>query len=169
MRPRALCSYQERPGSPPGGTGPSLGGPQPLPKAACGPAWRSLVGLPSGKGLSSPYSKPPSNLRVSHSTQLVLDPQDAGLVSRNTGFQSQKEAPLLCTAFSVSDFIRGQSLKARPTGVSRKVSGDQDQLRGSVSGPQCGKRCHTLHTSCVNVCMLTHFMGKCLYVYTFYG
>ena len=90
-------------------------------------------------------------------------------MSRNTGFQSQKEAPLLCTAFGVSGFIQGQSLKARPTGVSRKVSGDQDQPRGSVSRPQCGKSCHTLHTSCVNVCMLTHFMGRHLYAYIFYG
>lgn len=35
-------------------------------------AW---LDFPQGEGLSSPFSKSPSDLRVLHSTQLVLDPQ----------------------------------------------------------------------------------------------
>lgn len=90
VRPRALCSYQERPGSPPGGTGQSLRGPRPLPRAACGPAWGSLAGLPSGERVELTFQQ--VSLKSPSVTQHSACPGPTGRWSCESSRQSPTQA-----------------------------------------------------------------------------
>lgn len=90
VRPRAPCSFQERPGFPPCGTGQSLRGPQPLPRAACGPAWGSLAGLPSGERVELTFQQ--VSLKSPSATQHSACPGATGRWSCESSKQSQTQA-----------------------------------------------------------------------------
>ena len=118
VRPRAPCSYQERPGSLPGGTGQSLRGPWPLPRAACGPACGSLAGFPSGGRAELAFQQ--VSLRPPSVTQLSAcpGPTGAGLVRHLNGHKhrlSESEgslAPLHCVQclrFHLGTVAEGQA------------------------------------------------------------